>query len=204
MSTSLFEIQGTNKDVLIVTFGGCMSKVGRIPPFEFLNTLTKWFPDFDKKFYIDLHQCWYHKGIQGISTNIAETKTYLEGIINGYKKVLFIGNSAGGYAAILFGSLLHVQSVLAFVPQTILSNTNLEIKYRNLKNIMNTTTKYYLYGDTTVKNIHDHHHVSHIENVRNFQNVQAIYKDGISLQEMRDSGELQTVIVNILDQPAFP
>ena len=36
------------------------------------------------------------------------------------KKVVFLGNSAGGYAAILFGVLLQVDSVYAFSPPTLL------------------------------------------------------------------------------------
>lgn len=58
MSESLLELNGVDKDVLIVTFGGCLFKALGILPFEFLNSLQRWFPNYDKKFYIDLHRCW--------------------------------------------------------------------------------------------------------------------------------------------------
>ena len=60
----------------------------------------------------------YHNGIVGISNNIDETLPHLQAQIAPYSNVIFLGVSSGGYAAILFGSLLNVKSVLAFIPQT--------------------------------------------------------------------------------------
>ena len=34
------------------------------------------------------------------------------------KRVIFLGNSAGGYAAIIFGLLLKIDKVITFLPQT--------------------------------------------------------------------------------------
>lgn len=57
------------------------------------------------------------------SKTIGETLSMLKSIISeyDYKNILFIGNSSGGYAAILFGTLLSVSKILAFVPQTFLN-----------------------------------------------------------------------------------
>ena len=89
MNKSLLEYYGTNndKEILIVTFGGSnLRSTCGLPPFEFKNCLTNWFPSIDKKFFIDSHQCWYQRGIKGISTNIEDTKVYLEKVIDGYKE----------------------------------------------------------------------------------------------------------------------
>ena len=127
---------------LIICFGGMALKMGGILPFEFLNYLSKTFQkNTDLYFYIDKKQCWYHKGIDGITENIEDTVLYLNNIIkkSNYKKILFMGVSAGGYASILFGSLCNVSSVIAFVPRTKLINP-INKKYGDLKLIVNNQT----------------------------------------------------------------
>lgn len=89
---------------------------GQIPPFEFSNFLHQHFPNDEKHFYIDMNQCWYHKGIKGLSTTIDETISCLKNEIKTFEYVTFMGVSAGGYAAILFGSKLNVNTVIAFSP----------------------------------------------------------------------------------------
>jgi hypothetical protein len=188
---SLFETYGqdTIKTHLFVVFGGLNKKALGIPPFEFLNSLTSWFPRIDKKFYIDIHQCWYQKGIHGFSTNVEETVVYLKKVIKPYKRVVFIGTSAGGYAAILFGSLLNVDKVVAFVPQTIVKNHS--AKFNDLKKVINKQTSYHVYGDSSVTDVNDLHHISHVNNLREFSNVRLSFKNGVNLKEMRHNGELQ-------------
>ena len=94
--------------------------------------------------YVDPKQCWYHKGIEGISNNIDETTEDLKDKINkrDYKKIIFMGVSAGGYAAILFGSLCHVTKVISFIPRRKLKAKIVDKKYEKLKNIINTDTDY--------------------------------------------------------------
>lgn len=70
-----------------------------------------------------------------------------------------MGVSAGGYASILFGSLCKVSNVIAFVPRTKLINP-IDIKYNDLKNIINNKTKYILHRDTDVQNIIIYHNVN--------------------------------------------
>ena len=67
-----------NYDNLIVCFGGMELKMGKILPFEFLNYLSSIYQNkTDLIFYVDKHQCWYHKGLKNIKNNIDETKIYL-------------------------------------------------------------------------------------------------------------------------------
>lgn len=107
----------SSKENLLVSFGGVQQGIG-IPVFEFFNFLSAF--DCDKVFVRDFNQAWYQKGIDDkISTIDQLTQSLREIIANrDYKKICFIGNSMGGYAAILFGVLLGVDEVLSFAPQT--------------------------------------------------------------------------------------
>lgn len=176
---------------LVVCFGGMSNQFYGIPPFEFLTFLSNHFGDWDKQFYIDIKGAHYHHGIDGISRDIDETVTYLRDTISAYKHVVFMGTSAGGYAAILFGSLLDVTAVVAFMPQTKIEGRN---KYGDLKPYINQTTHYHIYGDISCTTPYDMHHISHCENIEGSDNVHIYRKNGISMKKMRDSGELFQIL----------
>ena len=189
-----------NNKTLIICFGGLMSRFAGIPPFEFLNYLSSLYTTkCDLIFYIDRHQCWYHKGIAGITNNIVDTVRYLNNTIQSYNKVIFMGSSAGGYAAILFGSLCnHVDDVIAFIPQTILS-TPVDTTYRDLRTFMNTTTNFQLIGDLSEKDIKSHHHIRHCIHLQQCKNVHIVSLDKVNLKELRDSGFIKRLLDNIID-----
>ncbi len=189
-----------NNDKLIVCFGGMTLQMGWILPFEFLNYLSSIYAKCDLLFYIDKNQCWYHKGIQDITKNIDDTISHLNNIIkNGnYKKVIFMGTSAGGYASILFGSLCNnINNVISFIPQTILNNP-IYLKYVNLKNIINKNTKYILWGDMSIQDKNDSHHILHCENIECFLNVKIIKTNGVNLKQLRDDGSIKKILDDIL------
>lgn len=193
MSESEYKIFNNNK--LIVCFSGMALKFGGILPFEFLNYLSSIYTDCDLLFYIDKNQCWYHKGIHGITNNIDYTILYLNKIIEdgNYEKVIFMGTSAGGYASILFGSLCdNVNNVISIIPQTII-NKPIDSKYSNLKNIINKNTKYIIYGDTSIQN-DNHHHIRHCENIECFSNVKIIKNNGLYMKQLRDNGSIKKII----------
>ncbi len=200
MSESEHKIINGNK-ILIVCFGGMALQFGGILPFEFLNYLSSEYVDkCDLYFFIDKNQCWYHKGLKDITNNIDETVLYINDIIKkgNYEKVLFMGVSAGGYGAILFGSLCNnVNNVISFVPQTRLNNP-INSDYSNLKNIINKNTTYFLYGDKSVPDVNDFHHISHCENLEEFTNVNIIKGDNCNLKNLRDNGYIKNLIDNII------
>jgi hypothetical protein len=203
MNSSLCAMEGNgNKDVLIVSFGGISKQFAGTPPFEFLRFLHQYFPQYDKHFYIDIHQQWYHKGINGFSTNIIETQQYLQNIIRNYKNILFVGISAGGYAAILFGSLLKINTVIAFIPQTKLrsieNGLEMDGAYLDLRNFICSTTQYYIYGNPTIIDETNHHHISHCENIADLSNVQFTRIENLDLPKMRDNGELYIILREII------
>lgn len=111
----------SESDVMLVAFGGLKGGVGRILPFEFFN-LTK---DIEtKKLYVrDPKQMWYHLGVPGAEGSVRSVAQHLRPIVSGQnpRRVVVVGNSAGGYAALLFGCVLNVDMVIAFSPQTFLN-----------------------------------------------------------------------------------
>ena len=186
-----------NADTLIVSFAGYNKLFGGIPRFEFANFLNAHFADTDRQFYVDNCMNLYHKGIMGISKTIDETVEYLKTEIGGYKRVVFIGVSAGGYAAILFGSLLNIASVVAFIPQTLRTRSNIDEKYRDIGPCINATTQYYLYADLSIKNANDYHHISQCERIAHHANVTLIKKDTFNIKKMRDDGELLDILQKV-------
>jgi hypothetical protein len=109
---------------LLVAFGGMPGHMG-MPPFEFFNISQ----DLEvKKAYLrDLDRAWYHAGIRGLGDSPEQVAEKLRAVIAdaGSSKVVFAGNSAGGWAALLFGALVDVDLVLAFSPQTTLLEADL-------------------------------------------------------------------------------
>ena len=206
-------IKGTesNNNTLIVSFAGNALHYFGEPQFEFINSLNKIYPQCDKLFYLDRTSQYYINGIQPISRSIGETELYISNKIKNYEKVCFIGTSAGGYAAILYGSLLNIHQVLAFIPQTNLEILNeiyrkdifndKNIKYINLKNYINDKTKYKLIGDKTATDIDDLHSIEHCNNIKDFHNVEIIYKEKVNMKEIRDSGELKELILEFVNSP---
>lgn len=108
-------------NVLVLAFGGMLSGIG-LPPFEFFNSLKK--RNCSCLFFKDFYQCWYQKGLLGLTDDVFETKDMIQRMIEDIapNQILTIGTSAGGYAAIMFGVLLGVSKVLAFSPQTQVGN----------------------------------------------------------------------------------
>ena len=106
------------KKPLIITFGGIANGIGG-PIFEFKNLLKENI-DCHKIFIKDSNQSWYHKGANGLGNNINELKNDIEKLIEkiNYSEIITIGASMGGYASLLFGSLLKVNSIISFIPQT--------------------------------------------------------------------------------------
>ena len=200
MNENEYKIINKNKH-LIICFGGMALQFGGILPFEFLNYLTSLYKNnCDLVFFIDKHQCWYHKGIKNITNNIDETISYINNIVEcgNYKKVIFMGVSAGGYAAILFGSMCkNINYVISFIPRTIIEKP-VNINYSNLKNIINENTKYILCGDKSIKNINDNHHISQCENIECFANVEVIKMENVILKQLRDSEFIKKLIDDII------
>ncbi|MCD4729746.1 MAG: hypothetical protein K8R74_04035 [Bacteroidales bacterium] len=204
------------KNNLLVSFGGVKQGIGT-PIFEFFNSLSEL--DCDKIFLRDFKQAWYQKGVDDDIDNIEKVKDFLEKLITekGYKKICFLGNSMGGYAAILFGSILNVDKVLSFAPQSFIdkrhrlfyrdnrwqnqianisSSKDEKVQYLDLKLHLNNYKK----NKTKIEIYYSHKHrldTIHAERLKKFMNIELnpIYGDGHEIvKTMRDTGKLINII----------
>ena len=189
------------KTAIFVTFSGRKLEMATLTFFEFKNFLQENYPNYDQHFFMDKKTLWYTKGIDDITTNVDDTLDYLKPIINGYDIVIFIGASMGGFAALLYGSLLNVNYVIAFRPQSIISlndNINYDSQYLDLKSIINFTTEYHLYGDSNITDLNDIHNIIHCKRLLNKNNVKLYEYENFDIKCYRDSGKLKTDFHNIL------
>jgi len=148
---------------LLITFGGIKQGIG-IPVFEFFNSVS--IIDCDKVFIRDFNQAWYQKGIDNDINTLEKTTHYIEKLLltQQYNKVCFLGNSMGGYAAILFGLKFNIDKVISFAPQTFINRFNrmlyLDFRWRKQisniykqkkKGIYDLKTIFELYKNSTTK-----------------------------------------------------
>ncbi len=124
---------GSAADALVVTFGGLSNSVGEIPPFEFGRVLDRAGPS-QKLFLRDHEQAWYHRGVRGVAPDIEGVAAALRAEIDAVDpaRTVFLGSSAGGYAALLFGSLLGATTIHVFGAQTFVSPT-LRVAHRDAR-----------------------------------------------------------------------
>ena len=116
---------------LYLFFGGIANGIA-IPPFEFFGSAG--ILEQHKIFFRDLDQNWYHQGFRGVTGDIRSSAKYIEGLIEEIspRQTFFIGNSMGGFAAMLFSTLVGAGDVIAFSPQTFVS-PHLKVFYRDLR-----------------------------------------------------------------------
>jgi len=119
--------EDNNSDTLFVSFAG-MGWKNSLPTFNFYNFMKK-YKSVDKLFLRDTGPpnaktwaCRYY--LLGMRHNTHSLEKSIEFIRDTfvtnkkYKKIVGFGCSAGGYAAILYGSKLKFHKIIAFNPQT--------------------------------------------------------------------------------------
>jgi hypothetical protein len=113
----------TESSTLLVLFGGIAGGVS-MPVFEFFR-LTSGFPA-KKAFLRDPRRGWYQLGIPGVGDSAVDVRIFLTRAIEraGAERVVMAGASAGGFAALLFGTWCGVDEVIAFSPQTFVDAEN--------------------------------------------------------------------------------
>ena len=107
-------------DVLLIAFSS-MRLNHAVVPFEYDGVLRD--VPVKKIFVRDLNQFWYQRGLPGIAGNLAGVGDYLTALIarQSVKKVVTLGGSMGGYAAIYYGWYVAADETHAFAPKTFLS-----------------------------------------------------------------------------------
>lgn len=105
---------------LVITFG--FADWTALPRFDFIGRLRKLMAATGQPLNLiavrDTANFWYQHGVTGLGRDVDEVAASLRGLITDLRpaSIHMVGQSMGGYAAILFGALLGVDQVLAFGP----------------------------------------------------------------------------------------
>jgi esterase/lipase len=206
----------SNNNFLLVAFGGIRQGLG-IPVFEFFNSLRD--IPCDKIFFRDFNQSWYQNGVDERLNSVEKIVYHLKTVIEDkkYKKVCFIGNSMGGYGAILFGTLLNVDKIYAFAPQSFIDKKNrlinLDFRWKkqisqivrnknnvfldlnkHLKELQNLKSDIIIYYSK--KHRLDSIHANHISKIKNVHLVEYSKGGHDVVKSLRDEGVLNEIIRN--------
>jgi hypothetical protein len=221
-------VGGGAKTLVIAFSGNGLYQEREKSLFEYVRSLTQYFSAeaVDIRFYRDMTRTWYHRGLPGITRDIDSAVSYLNNVMRPYNQVVMIGTSAGGFAAILFGSLcMNVQNVIAWVPQTdltvlgkdwkyMLQNSDGSLqrtRYLDLKPLIKEGTKYILYC-TPNKKLDDKklpevsamdwyslalHSPEHCTRLEDVSHQVEVRWEG-TVREMRNNGKLKAVLLEAL------
>jgi hypothetical protein len=111
-------------EILVIAFG--FVSWDTRPNFDFFGRLKKLEQNsgrhINKVLVRDSGNSWYHRNIDGLGAHPDETAEALRALIAAIapSKVITIGQSMGAYAAVMYGLLLGVDSVIAFGPLSFL------------------------------------------------------------------------------------
>ena len=113
----------TPGSTLLVLFGGIAGGVS-MPVFEFFR-MTAGLPA-KKAFLRDPRRGWYQLGIPGIGDRAHDVREFLSTVIeqSQVQRVVMVGASAGGFAAMQFAAWCDADEVIAFSPQTFVDAEN--------------------------------------------------------------------------------
>jgi hypothetical protein len=104
-----------DSSTLVIAFAGLRGFLGGFPAFEFRKILSS--VEVKSAYFRDHYAAWYHRGVVDVGHSIDSVVARLRQLESEAERVVMIGNSAGGYAALLFGALLG-RETYAFSPQT--------------------------------------------------------------------------------------
>ena len=203
------EVWMPGSDKLLIVFSGFGGRL-----FNYMSITSKY--DYNRIFLRDPRKVWYHWGIEGQTRNIEGTAEYLIERIaeRGIRKVATLGNSGGGYAALVFGWLLSADVVHAFSAQTMLEEDHPRLQvlrkdadvcpqYFDVKPLLadpNGRTKYHIYYSFTAER--DKAHAERLEGLPDTY-LHGYEKGGHALSQIltRD-GTLDKILASIFDEEA--
>ncbi len=201
-------------DTLLITFGGLNHGIS-MPRHEFLN-ITERLPA-KRMFIRDSSQCWYQSELNGLGRGIEAIVEKVEDVKRSVdcERTVCIGNSMGGYAALLVGNMINADRVIAFAPQSFLNRRlrfaywdrrwmrkikklyslkSLETRFLDLK--PNLKNQQYQRADIYV-DLDNRLDAIHARRLEALDNTHIHYRVGGHfdlVRNMRDSGELEKLL----------
>jgi hypothetical protein len=129
-----------------------LSKIIKCDRYEWEKLYPK---NYEKIIFIrDVYKQWYIEGISTELDTVDKVKILIDEQIAGYKTT-FVGSSAGGYAAVLFGNLCHADLIISLSGQFDLNdekkredaneilNKSLDHRYLKLDGLVNKNVVYF-------------------------------------------------------------
>jgi hypothetical protein len=107
---------------LVISFG--FNDWQGMPNFDFFGRTKKLEKrlgiTFNRLLIRDVANAWYHRGVPGLGAHVDEMAATLRSLVHAIRpsEVITIGQSMGGYGAIMFGMLLGADRIVAFGPQS--------------------------------------------------------------------------------------
>lgn len=122
--TDVCEIKGLS-DTLFVWFTSLKKWPDPIvdPYFDFYHSATS---EHDSIFIRDRSNSWFHLGSNGVGADLNEVIEFVGVAAKPYSRVVIVGSSMGGYAALLTGHKIGADMTVSIVPQTIIATNNKE------------------------------------------------------------------------------
>lgn len=200
------DIVDKDKKTTIVFFAGIAGGLG-VPQYEFV-TLSKSL-DCNIIFVKDDKQLWYSKAGDGPNGNVNNMVQVIDTELKklNSSKIVFCGNSMGGYAALLFSRFIKVDKVLVFSPQVVLNPlrlfTMLDFRwyfkmtnsYFNFKLTLNKSLSMLLQNENAPIDVYvganEKNDLKHVRNLPSYINVFKVENaDHNLIKYYRDKGKL--------------
>ncbi len=215
-ASPLVKDYAAKSDRMLIAFGG-IKGFRAIPPYEFWNITRE--IEVKKIFVRDFSQAWYQAGLPGIASDVDSMAKFLKAEVRSQnvRHLTLLGNSMGGYAALLFGNLLEADTSIAIAPQTFLNQVerlrhldfrwfrqmcqaqkyNHNPQHLNLKELLRTPR--------THQDLQVHYNgffdSAHAHHLRDCANVRLIHHpDGGHdlVRHLRKNGQLKQIILNAI------
>jgi acetyl esterase/lipase len=120
VEAAVLEERVSSSNRIYFIFGGIYAGLG-MPPFEFYRS-SRILAE-TRVLFRDFSQTWYQNGLPGIGHDYVAIGDYIAAKIKAQQpeEVFFVGNSMGGFAALLFAALSGQGKAIAFAPMTFIS-----------------------------------------------------------------------------------
>lgn len=118
IAEDVIHLYGFGSRTLVVAFSAYQpdwSMISNDHGFDFLNLCINL--NCDAIFLRDRKNLWYQSGVEGHSSGPLDLSSKLRRECDKYDRIVMIGCSMGGYAALLFGHLCRADAVISIAPQ---------------------------------------------------------------------------------------
>lgn len=185
-----------NSETAIIAFSGLKVRPGR---FHLFN-LVKHFPESSIVLVRDPANNWYNTGLPSIGDTVEEIAAAIDRQLTELhaKRIVAVGSSMGGYAAILFGCMLGAERVVALSPQTLLDpelpvlvpSAEVPLQVPDLKPVMHDAPQTHVELAVSWENLLDVFHAQRVADVPSARVLGVPISKHILAVELDGKGEL--------------